>query len=484
MKRKYLFISIFAILILSIGGVYSYFSAVGNNTGDAITGQTNDIGELNIVVARVNLNPNPTPSSDDLVPAEFGVTPDNMTTTLVNNALNAKCVSNGYTGCHVWKITATSTQTIPSANIKLNLTVSDIEEEEEESQNGAGGISKPYNPSGVVASPLDYTSDEYSARFILSGIGSGGSGQLDPGINAKTYDESNWSYVVYTGTDSSATSIINKGRIITTFPNTNTTIDIHNGQGLTANTPQVYYVMVYLNNVNSAQNDGITAGTTDARGRYNGTVSLEAMNGTVKASFYEPEPEPTDVSFFNYAIENNEVTITWYHGVATYTVSDQSACESYIKNLYKCNSDTECITNADQICENGTNDWGETLEVIIIEEAIPSSDYAAAGLSNVVITPAPTDVIIPSTIEGYPVVRIKRSLVDPITGRYMNAPFLNAGLTSVNIPNSVTSIGEGAFYGNPLTSITIGNENVSMGNCAFGSNPPLEEPFLSNYVCN
>ncbi|MCX5972798.1 MAG: leucine-rich repeat domain-containing protein [Chloroflexi bacterium] len=43
-------------------------------------------------------------------------------------------------------------------------------------------------------------------------------------------------------------------------------------------------------------------------------------------------------------------------------------------------------------------------------------------------------------------------------------------LTSVTIPNSVTSIGTGAFYNNALTSVTIGNSVTSIGYGAFSSN--------------
>ena len=42
-------------------------------------------------------------------------------------------------------------------------------------------------------------------------------------------------------------------------------------------------------------------------------------------------------------------------------------------------------------------------------------------------------------------------------------------MTSVTIPNSVTSIGDRAFYEcSGLTSITIGNSVTEIGECAFG----------------
>ena len=213
------------VLALSVGGVYAYFSARATNSGSQITGQTLDINgsTLTIAATRLDLEPDPAPVSDNLVPAYYGVEPEEMTTTAVNRALSKACVVGGYTGCHVWKIEATTTQNIPNASILLHLNVNEV------------------------------------------------------------YDQDEWSYVVYTGTDSSSTTILNSGSITTDFHN-NETIDIHNNGTLTTS-GATYYVMVYLNNENSAQNDGVTSNTTDARGAYNGTVTLEAMGGEVYVSF-------------------------------------------------------------------------------------------------------------------------------------------------------------------------------------------------------
>jgi len=68
------------------------------------------------------------------------------------------------------------------------------------------------------------------------------------------------------------------------------------------------------------------------------------------------------------------------------------------------------------------------------------------------------DVVIPKTINGVEVKTIGEEA------------FQWNPLTSVVIPDSVTSIGYRAFYNNQLTSVTIGNSVTSIGAYAFGDN--------------
>jgi hypothetical protein len=68
------------------------------------------------------------------------------------------------------------------------------------------------------------------------------------------------------------------------------------------------------------------------------------------------------------------------------------------------------------------------------------------------------DLVIPETIWGDPVIWIGQEA------------FRNTGLTSVTIPNSVTSIGNEAFQNNQLTNIIIGNNVTSIDAGAFRDN--------------
>jgi len=75
------------------------------------------------------------------------------------------------------------------------------------------------------------------------------------------------------------------------------------------------------------------------------------------------------------------------------------------------------------------------------------TDYTGAGGT----------IMIPSTLGGYPTVTIGDSAFT-----YCQT------LISVAIPNSVTTIEQGAFYHTSLTSVTIGNSVITINSSAFG----------------
>ncbi len=108
-----------------------------------------------------------------------------------------------------------------------------------------------------------------------------------------------------------------------------------------------------------------------------------------------------------------------------------------------------------------------------------------------------SDVIIPSTIQGYPVTVIgnsRTSIIQQLNNQQSNSNYNNLNyynkkydlegmasarptgsfqdkyLTSVVIPDSVTTIGDGAFRGNQLTSVTIPDSVIAIGSYAFSRN--------------
>ena len=81
-----------------------------------------------------------------------------------------------------------------------------------------------------------------------------------------------------------------------------------------------------------------------------------------------------------------------------------------------------------------------------------------------------TTVVIPETINGTRVRAIGREA------------FAKNDLTSVTIPNSVTSIGNEAFSNNKLTSVTIPGNGVIIGSKAFANNPITSITLGNNHV--
>ncbi len=90
-------------------------------------------------------------------------------------------------------------------------------------------------------------------------------------------------------------------------------------------------------------------------------------------------------------------------------------------------------------------------------------------------------VVIPDTINSMPVVRIAGQ--DSLMSQPWGAFYGCTGLTSVTIPNSVTSIGGQAFAGcTGLTSVTIPNSVTSIGILSFSGCTGLTSVYLGSGV--
>lgn len=219
----YAVVGVATLVVAIIGATFAYFSAAASATGDEITGGTNtDLASaLSVKVTRVAYEGTTAPSLN-LVPAEL----DDTTPAGVTAAVSAKCENNGYTGCHVYRIDANTTQNVNAASILLDLEVT--------------------------------------------------------GDNTKD----NWKYLVYKGTESSATSITTAATSLKTKASQ---VDLHAGAALAAGTvdtaPSVtYYLVVYLANVDAPQNTTENGGTVET-GTYTGTITMNAAGGEVKATF-------------------------------------------------------------------------------------------------------------------------------------------------------------------------------------------------------
>ena len=91
----------------------------------------------------------------------------------------------------------------------------------------------------------------------------------------------------------------------------------------------------------------------------------------------------------------------------------------------------------------------------------------AATVTGCTVT-CPATLVIPDTLGGNSVTTI---------GDYA---FYNNFLTSVTIGSSVTSIGDSVFHNNALTSVTIGSSVTSIGDAAFENNLLTSVTFLGN----
>ncbi len=236
----YAVVGVATLVVAIIGATFAYFSASAD-AETQITGGTNNnlASALSIKVYEVTWS-DAGVTSHDLVPATFSGAP---TGTLgvndINGAINEKCVNNGYTGCHLWKIEANTTQTLANASVLLDLST-----------------------TATVKTNWRY------AIFTASSFVEGHSNMTGLTANALATVDSD-----HQAQGSLATAI--------------TDLDMHNNAAMTEGTvdtapSNTYYLLIWLNNTSgAAQNEASSSET----GSYTGTVSMNAAGGQVSATF-------------------------------------------------------------------------------------------------------------------------------------------------------------------------------------------------------
>ncbi len=224
-----------------------------------------------------------------------------------------------------------------------------------------------------------------------------------------------------------------------------------------------------------------------------GSITVDGVTASLKGVVTGGMPS-TDYETAGLKVETVDIIIE------NVEVKDENKCKSYIQSHGESEADATSLCST----EAGLDD----LKYIISRGRIPLIDYEEAGL-NVTYRPytpsikitgynieGGTDVVIPSQIDGKTVVAIgynafttygviptltaynndyKVSLLSyNSNNNYVVKPLVGLvgglGITSVIIPNTVTSIGQFAFSNNIITSVIIPNTVTSIGRSAFEQN--------------
>ena len=210
--------------------------------------------------------------------------------------------------------------------------------------------------------------------------------------------------------------------------------------------------------------------TIVGKGKFEGLQVVDGTKDSAKASTKKDIVE-TAAKYFSY----EDITV-----VSNVIVEDVDKCTSYVQS--KLHATEEQATT---LCTTNQAVGGRTLQQAVSLGYILSSDYETAGLKvetrdGITITgyniEGGTDVVIPSQIDGKTVVAIgDNAFYDSDTGTGL-------GITSVVIPNTVTSIGKYAFASNKLTNVTIPNSVISIGQQAFEKNKITSVKFPSTPI--
>ncbi len=255
----------------------------------------------------------------------------------------------------------------------------------------------------------------------------------------------------------------------------------------------------YDNGTTAAWVNGRTVLTTEEWNSLQGNSSLSFK---IKAESNEGiwvSGGPTPETCFTTNVlseQDHTVEITGYNGGATYayvpnpTQQQVSQCVTYFENAWgNGEDDLDEGETWETFCDGTGTYWGDTFEDHVINDWFGGSDYAylvsLGMISKIVDATCGINVEIPRTINGYTVTKIADGTYSSsaFKGKFINKvvipntvttignyAFYTSGLSKVTIPNSVTSIGNGAFQVNQLTNVNIPNSVTSMGVSAFATN--------------
>lgn len=228
----YAVLGVATLVVAIIGATFAYFSASASNTTE-IQGGTSNVS-LDLIVKRVmfDVDEEEDTNYNNLVPAIMTISNEG-----IQSVLDQKCEANGYTGCHLYKITASSTSALKSVDLLLY----------------------SFNVTGAT-------------------------------------DKNVWKFVVFTGTESTTegrTTYTNTDLVTTSAQKfevaSGTTAsagyNIYNGTDIAAGTKD-FYLLVYLEDNDKVQNssEGEDAQYL-ATGTYTGSVAFVSAEGKVTANF-------------------------------------------------------------------------------------------------------------------------------------------------------------------------------------------------------
>ena len=234
------------------------------------------------------------------------------------------------------------------------------------------------------------------------------------------------------------------------------------------------------------------------KGKFAGLQVLDGTKDSAKASVKKDVVE-TAAKYFGYEEVEGGISITGYQigTVSNVEVEDENKCISYLQTLGLTGEQATTLCNGGSITVDGETG---SLKSLVLAGNVPSKDYENAGLKIVYENGGGTDVVIPSQIDGKTVVAIgdyaftKSGVIPTLTAynndykvsllsynsnnNYVVKPLKSVlveglGITSVIIPNTVTSIGTSAFEGNKLTNIEIPSSITEIGVRAFADNPNI-----------